>query len=107
MARIHVIYCGGCREAYDRGQWLGELKAELGTRVKEVEFCHARCDTPTMRLLMFGCAAACFKPDIVDREHHVPVHRIGPGGFFDGVIQTVEGIADILTQEISGIKGAS
>ena len=107
MVRIQVIYCGGCREAYDRGEWLGELQTLLAARVGEVEMCHFQCDDARIRLIMFGCTAACMNPDTLPRQPDVPQHSIGPGGYFDGVIHTFEEIADILAQEISGTKGAS
>ena len=101
MTRIHVIYCGGCREAYDRGGWLGELKRLLRDRIQDdIELCYLPCPDARVQLLMFGCAAACLNPD-ADRMPGLARHSVGPGGWFDGRILPFQEIADILGKDIN------
>lgn len=102
MTRIHAIYCGGCREAYDRSSWLREIIQRLRTRLGEVELCYSPCPDATVRLVMFGCQAACHKPDPADLQPAAPVHRIAPNGMFDGNSLSDDEIVDQLAKEISG-----
>ncbi len=105
MTRIQVFYCGGCREAYDRGEWLSQLKDLLRERLHdEVDLCYSPCPDGKMRLIMFGCTAACMRPDASEITVGVPEHSIGPGGYFDGAMRGFEEIADIIAKEIQGVK---
>ena len=101
MIRIHVIYCGGCREAYDRGEWLGGLKRLLSDRIQDdIDLCYSPCPDARIQLFMFGCAATCLNPD-AERIPGLLQHSIGPGGWFDGRFLPFEEIADQLGKDIN------
>lgn len=78
--RVGVKYCGGCNPAYDRGQWVADLKERLPDTVTLVR----SDDRPDRILAVMGCPTACAD---LSELMHLPVFTLADPALTDDFLK--------------------